>query len=375
MDDPELEINMDDSDHEPEYETNLDRFGLIDFSMFASSDAQITESQITESQIIESIDSPKKLTDDTNFNKYVPIDFGLPNKDLNWRMGAFIDMDRINKIPFNEYQIDVLADILDWDIISTMELSGPMMVKHKDNINWEVFLRNGKPKEINYLIDVKDKLIEHNNLFFNPRMKRKYYNTPFVLVFPTMIDFKWLVKHVKLEEYVLLKFWNKFKPNDIAKYQNITYAVAKEKLNQINWLIASRKPLTEDTIALAHDFVNWQVICRRQKHLSEDFLIKFIKKLHWANVSKYQTLTDKFIRTYRKKLDLCMVSEYQNMSIDTIRELELSLDFDKMAKNKNYNKPGKIQIVSNGTSYFVIEPPMMGTIPKVSYYATSEAEL
>lgn len=356
---------------------NIDRHGIYDYSRFLRIhrvDNELTnELTTTEIKVFENKVS-KKISNAQNFSKYVPVDFGLPNKNLNWKLADFLDIDILNKI-CNVTQADALYDVIDWNNISHDEIPGPIMVHNKDRINWSIFLRNKKPKEINYLIDVKDKLTENQSIFFNPRIKKRYYNTPFILVFPELIDFRWLIKNIKLDEYVLLKFWDKFKPNDISRYQNITYAVAKEKLYQINWLIASKRLLDEQTITLANELVNWQIICRRQKGLSEEFLTKFAKQLHWGNVSRYQQLTPAFILKYRKKLNMYIISEYQNMQIELIKELEPCLDFANLIKNKHYNKQNSIQIASNGKLYFIIEPPPMGKIPNISYFTADDAEL
>jgi hypothetical protein len=353
------------SDINSENENELDLFDITGLNFLLNNPIDMVDND-------ELLEQPNNSTtvkpiDSINFNKYVPINFGLPNANLNWRLSKFLDVNILNRMHLTEPQIDCLADILDWDIISNLELSGYMFVKHKDRINWEIFLQNDHPKEINFLVDVQDKLIEHQYLFFNPRMKRKYYNTPFILVFYNLIDWRWLVKNVKLDEYILLKFWEKFKPNDISRYQTITATIAKQKINRINWRIAGKRPLDEEVIHIANDYLDWETICKRQKNMSEATLIKFIHKLHWKNVSKYQKLSDAFIRKYRKKLDMHLVSQYQNLSIDLIKELEPFIDFELLIKNKNYNKPNTIQVFTNGKKYFIIEPPFIGDIPNINY--------
>lgn len=360
---------------------DFDRPGFLDLSMFAVEPAEIEEQSIeVEPQIaIEPLTSPESLASQPlsslHYNKYTPYYLWLSTKNQTFKLGAFLPNDLLDKLPLNNHQIAAFADQLDWDVLSELEIAGPLMVKYKDKINWDIFLRNGKPKEINYLINVRDKLIEHQSVFFSHRIKKRYYNTPFVLIFDNMIDWKWLIKNKKLEDYVLLKYWHKFKPNDISRYQTITYEVAKEKLGHINWGIAGKHKLSESTIELASDYLNWQVVCRRQKRLSESFLTRFANRLHWLNTSIYQTLTPAFIRKFIKKLNIPAISEYQNMPIDLIRELEDRLDFSKLVKNKHYNKSGSIQITTNGIAYFIIEPPIIGKVPRINYITNIEGDL
>lgn len=352
----------------------FDRTGLT-FFLDTVSEISLEDTNINDANIQTDVntymqESQTKKIDSITFDKYVPVNFGLPNPNQNWRLSKFLEKDILDTFPLTDTQIDALADVLDWDLISSLELSGPIFVKHKDRINWEIFLQNGYPKEINFLLDVLDKLIEHQYLFFHPRMKKKYYNTPFILVFNNLIDWNWLVKNVKLDEYMLQKFWDKFRPNDISRYQTITPTIAKQKLNSINWIIAGKHPLQEEVIHIAHDYLVWETICKRQKDLSEELLIKFANKLHWKNVSRYQRLTPGFIRKYRKKLDMQLITQYQDLPADLIKELEDAIDFSLLLKNKNYNRPNKIQITTNGKNYFIIEPPPLGTMPKVGYYTS-----
>lgn len=356
---------------EEEYDI-FDRSGLAFFLDMASetTTSDLAMPEILNNSIAQELRIQPETIESDNFNKYVPVNFGLPNASQNWKLSKFLEKDILNRFPLLESQIECMADIVDWDIVSSLELSGTMFVKHKNRINWEIFLQNEHPKEINFLIDVQDKLFEHQSLFFRSRMKRLYYNTPFILVFPNLIDWKWLIKHIKLDEYMLLKFWDKFKPNDIARYQTITPFIAKQKLNSINWIIAGKHHMLEAVICIAHDYLVWETICKRQKNLSEELLTKFAYKLHWKNVSRYQSLTSAFIRKYSKKLDMRLVSQYQDLAIDLIKEYEGVIDFELLMKNKHFNKPGCAQIVTNGQNYFVIEPPPLGEIPKVSYYTS-----
>jgi len=310
-----------------------------------------------------------------NFNRYVPIDFGLANKSQNWRLGAFIDVDIITHMCRLDEQIACLADILNWHILSSRELSGYIFVKNKDKVVWDVFLRNAKPKEIESLRIVEDKLIEHQNIFFNCRIKKRYYNSEFIHAFPDLIDWKWLVKNKQLDDDILLRYWQNFKPKDVAKYQRISKKVAQAKINQIAWVTACKKQLDEDVIWIAYDYLDWQQVCRKSKNLSRETLERFADHIHWKNVSRYQKLNDSFIEKYKNKLDMRLVSRYQNLSIELIRKLENCLYFAELIKNTNYNKKNTIQITHNSIYYFVIDAPIMGVLPDVNYMTPVEIVL
>ncbi len=316
---------------------------------------------------------PPALADYEEFNKYVPVFFGLPNKNITWRLGRFLPKDTIHKFALLPEQVDSMPNLVDWDMISTHNLSGLFLRKHKERINWSIFLKNKHPKNIDDLISVKDKINEHQHLFYDIYMKRRYYTLEFISKFAYMIDWKWVCKNIKLPEHALLLYWDKFNSVHISKYQTITDHIAKTKLHAINWIIASKKKLAESTISIARNYVDWEIICKKQQ-LSTKFISQFALYVHWANVSRYQELTDEFIIKYQKKLNMSLISTYQNMTVATIRELENVLRFDLLLKNSHYNKFGTPQITTNGKEYFVIEPPPLGKIAKVSYYSAESAE-
>ena len=337
--------------------TNFDTIDFDRYTTFVTPTAKIADA----------------LTTSESFNKYVPVSFGMPNKNITWKLGRFLPHETIHKMALLPEQVEAMFDLVDWDVISTYDLPGSFLLKYKHLINWKVYIQNEHIKKISDLLVVHSKIIEHRKLFIDVRLKRKYYTIPFIREFASIIDWKWLCKNIKLDEDTLLMFWDKFKNNHISKYQNITDRVAKKKLISINWIIASKKKLSESTISLARNYVNWELICRYQK-LSPKFINYFAAYIHWSNIAIYQTLTDEFILKYKKKLNMTLVSMYQKMSISTLKELDQVLKFDLLFKNKHYNKPGAIYIATNGKQYFVIEPPIIGDISKISYYVAEGAE-
>lgn len=301
------------------------------------------------------------------FARYVPVDFRLPNKNQTWRLMRFIPSDVLSGLDWLPDQIDILADYLNWDIMSSRELPGEIFVKYAHKIDWRIFLLNQKPKEINFLLDVKDKLADNADIFFSSYVKNRYYTEQFVLVFPNLIDWKWLIKHKQIPEYTLLKFYDKFTARDIAKYQTITPTIASQKLDVIDWYTASKRPLSEEVMMLAGNRLHFPFICRYQKNLSEEFVTKHYAYICWSEISKYQRLSESFIRKYRKRLDLVAISQYQNLSYDFIKEFEQYLDLTALSKNTHYNKKDTIQVLRNTHYCFIIDTPSIGKMPPVQY--------
>lgn len=75
-------------------------------------------------------------------------------------------------------------------------------------------------------------------------------------------------------------------------------------------------------------YVNWDIVFKYQKYIcgydwSQEELIEIAgEKANWSIISRYQNMTDEFIIKYIKKLDLDLVLKYQILSTDVISELK-----------------------------------------------------
>ena len=112
--------------------------------------------------------------------RQTPIHFGLHNNNYNWYLLKLLDPDTLSRLNLHWYFVDVLADILNWDILSSKPIPGHIFVKYKNKIIWDVFLSNGHPKELNYLIKLPDILEKHKALFKKNNIKKLYFNTQFI---------------------------------------------------------------------------------------------------------------------------------------------------------------------------------------------------
>ena len=295
----------------------------------------------------------------------IPMNFGLL-PDYNWQVMSYVDKTALSKLPLADYQIDQYANILDWEVLSGKELAGWIFVKHKDKINWEKFITNGMPKEITYLIHVADKLSEYTYCFFSDAIKRQYYSTShFISAFPHMIDFDWYVRHVKIPDDILLRYWNKMKAVDISKYQPISLHVMREKRHELIWRELCAKPMTEDMIEEFIDVIDWDIVCRWQK-LSTKFLQKYKRDICQSeiaknNVCQWQSLDGDFIQKNDRWVRWDIISRYQDLSIDFIQQHCRFLIFDELEKNINYNKANTIQIIRSRSQWFVIDAPIIDT--------------
>jgi hypothetical protein len=198
------------------------------------------------------------------------VNFGL-HPDIGWRLMSFIDPDIISRMPLEGCQIDALADVLNWDILTSMYLPGWIFVKYQDRIHWPSFLINGYPKELVSLVKVRSKLHENKHLFRNTYVKNMYYTPSFMSSFPELVDWNWCGKYIQLPEHILCLNWNNIKINIISTYQKMSENIMRKRLPQIKWQVASKHPMSEIFMTEISNFLNWQTICKYQK-LSEPFI-------------------------------------------------------------------------------------------------------
>lgn len=300
-------------------------------------------------------------------------DFGLHHDDYNWKLLQFLDQETLSRLPLHDFQIDALADYLDWDIMSSRKLSGWLFVKHKDRINWRAFIVNKQPKTLIHLDQVRDKLNENADLFLtphNPYIKRMYYTPMFMSMFPNLVDWKWCSKNIQIDEFLLYKFWNRLNITTISKYQNMSEEFMRENSSRIKWQYVCKRPLREKFIDEMAHCVDWYAVAKYQK-LSSDFMKKFMGRLDPYVVSRYQPLDMSFIEEYRPWLKMPVISQYQNMTVEYLKNNIQYLNRDNLLLNKNYNKKDTPQVIDNNGRLYIIETPDIKCRSDIMFCAVS----
>lgn len=304
---------------------------------------------------------------------YVP-NFGLASENLNYLMLEFISPLLLSSLPLLDVQIDMLANtsdnLLDWDTISSRKLPGWLFVKHKDKINWDIFLKNKKPKHLCYLIEVKDKILSHSYVFFENDIKKLYYSIEFIAAFPEIIDWNYSIEHCKLTDYLLLKYWDRCNIDRVCTFQDLSIDVLKEKQYTLNWHILSKRHLSESIIDKFCNLVDWDLIGQYQK-LSEHFIIQHKNKLNPSILCTYQVLSEDFINKYILWLPMLLISKYQNLSAEFISDHRDELDFTLLSQNINYNKEHGIQILQSGGRWYIIMVDIISPSGKINFCTLS----
>ncbi len=300
----------------------------------------------------------KSLADAVEFNETIPLDLMMCNKNQTWKLAHFLSRDFAMELP--SVYIHIFYDILDWDIVSARYLPSDVIIRFGHLINWRIFLNNGFPKSIDALYANYAKIKDNIDMFFNIHLKRRYYNTPFIMKFHDIVDWRWISKNIIVDEEILLKFWDKFIKRYISKKQIITVRVVREYADELDWNAVSKRNV-RDILYVARDYLNWEIICRKSK-LPDYILCSYDKYLNWANVAKYQSLSEWFIEKYMSRLDMRLVCEYQNLSYEFIKKNRNKIIFGSLIVNNNYNKPNSIKIAYIHDQFIVIRPQASNVI-------------
>lgn len=286
-------------------------------------------------------------------------EFGLFNDDFNWVLLKYLSPAYLSKVPLLDFQIDYLANKLDWVYMSKKNLSKYIIIKHHNKINWPLFLTNGFKKDMSTLDQVRDTFFKYIYVI-NDNKDTYFKNIEFIQAFPEIVDWKYVAKNIQIPDNLLLRHWSKMSINSISIHQKLSSKVMSIKRSNINWRYACRKPISEFMLSELSDSLDWNMVCKYQI-LSESFIIKHKSKCNAYHISRYQKLSDSFILQYRNWLNMEIISQYQNMSSSTLRKLLASLSIPKLLKNKNYNHPDTVQIIQSTDKkrWYIIDEPMI----------------
>jgi len=296
------------------------------------------------------------------------IDFGL-SPDHNFKLMSFIDPDALSRLPLTDEQIDALASVLNWHILSSRRLSGYVFTKYKHLINWEAFLMNGSPKDLLSLLSLKDILLAHAHVFNSHVMKYRYYTSFFVSALPELIDWRWLARYKPVDEHILTTHWRKFDIRTVSKYQTLSEDFIRKKALYLHWQFICRKPLTEAFLNEQHEHLDWSAVARYQK-LSEAFILRHIfhfkdHQQRTADLCQYQELSEDFITKHKHWLNLNAIALYQNLSYEFLQRF--TVDLSLVSKNRHFNKPGAVQVIRHADRWFVINAPLVCTNDLVTF--------
>lgn len=104
-----------------------------------------------------------------------------------------------------------------------------------------------------------------------------------------------------------------------------------------NWeMISTFNDLEDDFFELYYNKINWEKVAIRP--LTENFMRKFDKYIHFPMISKYQKLSEQFIYDYINKLDSFDISTYQKMSEGLMDTISLFLNWQKISERQKLSE-------------------------------------
>jgi len=291
------------------------------------------------------------------------------NEENNYSLSKLLHSNLLSSLPLNSAQIDYYNTILNWSIISRKPLDGWLFYKYAHLLDWKIFLTNGHPKELKYLILCKKYILPYSKLFESPRLRKAYYVSDFVCALPELVNFRWYVENCIVEDFVLDLFWRKFPIQLILKYQKPSRQLISRHVNEIDWNLFSQIKIPTYYIEDFANHLNWQSISRYQK-LDENFIDKYFNKLDLRLVARYQELSQTYILKNQYWLNAKIYSKYQKFTMEFLQEHSNILDLEELTKNVHYNKVNTIQCIKLHDQYYIIDAPTINQKSKILFCST-----
>jgi hypothetical protein len=287
-----------------------------------------------------------------------PVDFGLWS-DYNRVVVRGLDRGFLSGLPLTQPQIDSLAPLLDWDVISRRHLSGYNIVKHQARINWPVFIRNGHRKNILALVTTRDRLRPHAAVFMTARMQARYCTEMFMSAFPELTDWAWCTRNLPIGSYVLLKYWDSLDVPAVCAHQTLDSQVFESKAGLLDWAVLcqnpNRLPMTEDFLAKYADYIHWDHLVTHYK-IPQDLLEPYLTPARGHLIARHQELTEAFILTHFIHLGSWHISRYQYLSYEFIRDHLSLLNVSQLLLNPHFNQPDRPSVLTLNKQVFIIAP-------------------
>jgi len=110
-----------------ETDDNLFRFGYVDLPTELPTElpAELPEEVVylPAELPVEDVAEETPITTSSGFNKYVPINFGLPSSNLNWKLAQFLTIDFLTRTYIGlPQQIDAMADIINCQVRCSLNM-------------------------------------------------------------------------------------------------------------------------------------------------------------------------------------------------------------------------------------------------------------
>jgi hypothetical protein len=236
----------------------------------------------------------------------------------------------------DDQQIIENTDRLDWEILSTRDLSSEVVLQCSNMINWQTFLMSKHAISISILRLCKNHVMGCGPILVLPEVRHRY--TPeFISEFSVYVDWVWIVQNVKLPAHSIIKNWDYIDPNLVIIHQKIPEVLIMAKQKSLNWsLICIHQKLPISMIEVYKHRVFWNLLFIHQS-LPEDFIYIYRHscKNYEEVIPTHNFLSEEFIAGNLSWLDINSVSQMQPLSYSFINANKTILNFELLAKNEN----------------------------------------
>lgn len=203
----------------------------------------------------------------------------------------------INKKSYTEDDFNSIKDNINWEYISSKNLSFKFIDKYINFIKWDIFSNHVISAKYlkKYENNIKWLLVSRNN-------KLPYY---IIKSFSNKINLNVLIRHKQLPINFIKENINKFnlKSPYLYDYDVFDYSFIKEHIKNFdfnNYLLYTQT-IDYDILNDYYYKINWRLASKHIK-LNKDLIIRHKDKVIWKDIFEYQKLDESFIDEYKVML-------------------------------------------------------------------------
>ena len=232
-----------------------------------------------------SIDNIQVLDDDEHLIKYIHL---LKAKKLLLKLNSNLSIDLV----------ELFKESISWIFLTYLKANDLQFINHfKNLINWDVLSRFSN-------LDENTISTYRSYVNWDYVSETQSMSDDFIILHEDYINFNILGKNPNLSQNIITKYFDKFNIDDISKNNNLTSGFLIKKKRVLNWNIISNKRdfIHREYLALS-DYIKWDSVIKRIA-LTELNIRKFIHKIDFSLLVKYQKLSSEFLTDYFNELNL-----------------------------------------------------------------------
>ena len=285
---------------------------------------------------------------------YHPINFGLDynhNRDLM----KFVPGIVMSFMPLSADEIDSNFKILNWSVLSMMNLPDTIYVKYAHLINWNTFLQTMYKKNAESLYKCRKYVLKNSDIFDNPVYKKLYTDDNFAKKFPELIDWDYAIIEKKLSIEVFEMFSEYVNCNLLCSHYETSIKYLKQNANKIDWDIVTRWSNLSDIIDHFHTYVDIGYLLQHRQLTTvmiKKLMYRIIPSYNYGKLlTRWQKLDCDFISQNLHWLNMKNICQWQQLTKHFIKINQHKLRLDYILDNYYLNKPGYDKFICINGAY------------------------